>query len=71
METLRLVVGVLRGVTGEGDGTLSASECAARVGLARVSTRRYLEHLVEIGYAEVSLRYGTIGRPERRYCWAG
>ena len=50
----------------EGDG-LSATECAERTGLSRVSARRYLEHFVETGRAEVRLRYGAAGRPERRY----
>ncbi|HEV7626462.1 MAG TPA: response regulator [Streptomyces sp.] len=46
---------------------LSASECAERSGLSRVSARRYLEHFVSLGTARVTLRYGTTGRPERRY----
>jgi len=50
----------------EGAG-LSASECAERSGLSRVSARRYLEHFVSLGTARVTLRYGTTGRPERRY----
>jgi response regulator of citrate/malate metabolism len=51
----------------ESDGSLSATECAERVGISRVSARRYLEHFVAAGKAEVSLRYGSTGRPERRY----
>jgi response regulator of citrate/malate metabolism len=47
--------------------SLSATECAEAVGISRVSARRYLEHFVDTGVAEVSLRYGTTGRPERRY----
>lgn len=50
---------------------LSASECAARTGLSRVSARRYLEFFVAAGRAQVTLRYGTTGRPERRYHWVG
>jgi two-component system CitB family response regulator len=50
---------------------LSAAECAALAGLSRVSTRRYLEHLVRSGRAEVRLRYGGAGRPEHRYAWRG
>ncbi|MFE0143589.1 response regulator [[Kitasatospora] papulosa] len=46
---------------------LSASECAAAGALSRVSARRYLEYFAETGRAEVSLRYGGTGRPERRY----
>lgn len=46
---------------------MSAAECADTVGLSRVSARRYLEHFVKIGEATVRLKYGTAGRPERRY----
>ncbi|MBB1255672.1 response regulator [Streptomyces sp. OF3] len=46
---------------------LSAAECAERSGLSRVSARRYLEFFVSTGHARVTLRYGTAGRPERRY----
>jgi len=51
------------------DGTLSATEVAEAVGISRVSARRYLEHFVTIGQADVRLRYGSTGRPERRYGW--
>ncbi|MFE0173914.1 response regulator [Streptomyces sp. NPDC059002] len=50
---------------------LSASECARAGSLSRVSARRYLEFFVETRRAEVSLRYGGTGRPERRYRWLG
>lgn len=50
---------------------LSASECAEAGALSRVSARRYLEFFVETRRAEVSLRYGGTGRPERRYRWLG
>ncbi|KAA1424260.1 response regulator [Nocardioides antri] len=46
---------------------ISASEAAEAVGLSRVTARRYLEHFVDTGAAEVRLRYGGTGRPERRY----
>ncbi|GAA3647130.1 response regulator [Nocardioides ginsengisoli] len=48
-------------------GEISASEAAEEVGLSRVTARRYLEHFVDAGVAEVRLRYGGTGRPERRY----
>ena len=63
-ETLRLVEERLREA-----GDLSAAETAARLGVSRVSARRYLEHLVDTRKAEVRLRYGEVGRPERRYQW--
>jgi len=48
------------------DEAISASECADRVGLSRVSARRYLEHLEQRDVVDVTLRYGA-GRPERLY----
>lgn len=64
--TASLVEEALRSAGPEG---LSASECAAGTGLSRVSARRYLEHFAAAGRAGVHLRYGTTGRPERRYTW--
>ena len=61
--TADLVERVLR----EHPGGLSASECAEAGTLSRVSARRYLEYFAETGRAEVTLRYGGTGRPERRY----
>ena len=62
-ETVAVVADALR----TADGTLSATETAEAVGISRVSARRYLEYFVSTGRAEVTLRYGTTGRPERRY----
>ncbi len=50
---------------------LSATECAEAGSLSRVSARRYLEYFADTGRAEVTLRYGGTGRPERRYRWVG
>ncbi len=66
VETAQVVERALR----ETSDTLSATECAEQVGLSRVSARRYLEHFCSTGQAEVRLRYGSTGRPERRYRWA-
>ena len=46
---------------------VSASGTAEALGLSRVTARRYLEHFVDAGLAEVRLQYGGTGRPERRY----
>ena len=64
-DTSRLIANAMRACPDD----LSAEECAERIGLSRVSTRRYLEHFVTAGKAEVRLRYGTAGRPQRRYRW--
>ncbi|MEV1008840.1 response regulator [Streptomyces sp. NPDC049881] len=66
-ETAELVRGVLGAAAEAGDGALSASVCAERAGLSRVTARRYLEYFAARGQAEVSLRYGGTGRPERRF----
>ena len=62
-ETVVLVTGALQAHGGD----LSAAECGEATGLSRVSARRYLEHLTTTGRVQVALRYGTAGRPERRY----
>ncbi|MGZ0148721.1 response regulator [Kribbella sp. WER1] len=64
-ETTDLVTTALRNTP----DNLSAAECAELIGISRVSARRYLEYLTTQGQAEVTLRYGTTGRPERRYTW--
>jgi two-component system CitB family response regulator len=61
--TLDLIAAALDGI----DGDASASEVAGMVGVSRVSARRYLEHLVARGQADVVPRYGGTGRPENRY----
>jgi len=51
------------------DGSASAQEIGDRVGVSRVSARRYLEHLVAEDRARVAPKYGATGRPENRYVW--
>lgn len=48
---------------------VSAAGMALRLGLSRVSARRYLEYLVIHGFARLTPRYGAAGRPENRYLW--
>jgi response regulator of citrate/malate metabolism len=67
-ETLHLVRETLVGAGADG---LSATECSERTGLARVSARRYLEQLVAQQEADVRQKYGTAGRPERRFTLRG
>lgn len=64
-ETAAVVERALR----NSDQPLSAAECAELVGISRVSARRYLEYFVSTGRAEVTLKYGSAGRPEHRYRW--
>ncbi|WP_413316809.1 response regulator [Agrococcus sp. 1P02AA] len=49
------------------DEAVSAAEVGERLGMSRVSARRYLERLVAEGRVAVAPRYGGTGRPELRY----
>jgi response regulator of citrate/malate metabolism len=64
-DTLDAIEELLRS-TPEG---MSAGEVAERVGVVRVTGRRYLEYLAEHGLALRSPRYGGPGRPEHVYRW--
>ena len=64
-DTLESVVAALRETS---DG-LSAVGAAQAVGISRVTARRYLEHLADIGTAVRRPQYGQVGRPELVYRW--
>ncbi|MEJ8545498.1 response regulator [Brevibacillus borstelensis] len=49
---------------------LSAEEVAERVGIARVTARRYLEYLEKSGRVVRDVAYGGVGRPTNRYALA-
>jgi response regulator of citrate/malate metabolism len=63
-ESLDAVSASLRGATG-----MSAAEVGAVLGASRVTARRYLEYLAELGLASRHARYGGTGRPEVEYRW--
>ena len=65
--TRDLVIDTLRGAA----QPLSAVQVASAAGMARVTARRYLDHLAGTGVVELSLHYGAPGRPEHRYMLAG
>jgi two-component system CitB family response regulator len=64
--TARLVADALRAGAGE---ARTAAEIAAELGIARATAQRYLAGLAQDGSAEMSLRYGSTGRPEHLYRW--
>jgi response regulator of citrate/malate metabolism len=73
-ETLDLVRGIARGdqVTthgAEGAEGVSAAEVSGALDVSRVTARRYLEYLADVGQVERVPRYGTPGRPELGYRW--
>ncbi|MFE3168525.1 response regulator [Streptomyces sp. NPDC059224] len=63
--TLERVTVALR----ESEQGLTAAALAESVGISRITARRYLEHLVEAGWAARSPLYGQVGRPELVYRW--
>lgn len=58
---------ILRRLRTEPIRPFSASEMAAAIGSSRVTARRYLEYLAEVGTTARSTRYGKAGRPEVEY----
>jgi response regulator of citrate/malate metabolism len=65
-DSLDSVVSLLRT---SGDGR-SAAEVAQALGTSRITARRYLEHLADVGLVSRHSRYGGVGRPEVEYRWA-
>lgn len=65
--TLRTVVEILR----TADAPVPAGDVAARAGFSESVARRYLKFLTDSGSVSFDLRYGTAGRPEHLYRWAG
>src|SRR6202521_5648162 len=61
--TLDLIVQAL----GRSQSGLGATAVADEAGVSRVTARRYLDHLCQLGKAEMTMRYGGPGRPEHRY----
>jgi len=49
-------------------GHQSAEEVGGAIGASRTTARRYLEYLVGSGELSAEVTYGSVGRPERRYC---
>jgi two-component system CitB family response regulator len=61
--TLELIVQAL----GHSLSGLPAAAVAEEAGVSRVTARRYLDHLCQLGRAELTMRYGGPGRPEHHY----
>jgi two-component system CitB family response regulator len=61
--TLELIIQVLS----RSQSGLPAAVVADAAGVSRVTARRYLDHLCQLGKAELTMRYGGPGRPEHRY----
>jgi response regulator of citrate/malate metabolism len=66
-ESLDAVVAALR----EEEGGMSAAQLGEALGTSRVTARRYLEHLADVGVLSRHMRYGGVGRPVVEYRWLG
>ncbi len=49
------------------NGAFTADQLAARLGMARVTVRRYLDFMEKQELLDVTLQYGKIGRPQHYY----
>lgn len=69
-DVLRSVVAVVGALPP--DIGITAAELGERLGTSRITARRYLERLAEVGQAQRTQRYGGgSGRPQVEYRWAG
>ncbi|MDF1509664.1 response regulator [Robertmurraya sp. DFI.2.37] len=62
--TLNLIWAELQAI---GENEFSTNDIAKSTGISRVSIRKYLNFLEEIGVLETRVSYGTIGRPISQY----
>ncbi|WP_085505427.1 response regulator [Thalassobacillus devorans] len=62
-QTLEQIILFLR----EQKEALSAEQVADGIGIARVTARRYLDYLKNIGEVVLDIQYGGVGRPVNRY----
>ncbi len=62
--TLRKIEDIIEQYKDEG---ITAENLGKKVGVSRITARRYLEYLVQLDELQAELKYGKIGRPERRY----
>lgn len=64
----QLTLDKIKSVLHSGDEQgMTALQMGDKVGVSRSTSRRYLEYLVALEEADAQLKYGEIGRPERRY----
>jgi response regulator of citrate/malate metabolism len=63
VETMELVVASLTDAV----EALATEDVAHLTGISRVSVRRYLRHLADVGEAVIIQDYGTPGRPRHRF----
>lgn len=65
--TADAICDVLRSAT----DALTAADVAEATGVSRATAQRYLADLARDGRAQLTLRYGSTGRPEHCFVWLG
>ncbi|WP_352419502.1 response regulator [Proteiniborus sp.] len=63
----KITLNKIKDAIDESDKPMSSSNMAKLLGLSRITTRKYLEYLVDTGVLELLLEYGGVGRPTRLY----
>ncbi|WP_066294162.1 response regulator [Bacillus sp. FJAT-29937] len=58
---------ILKSISEMNQNGMTAEEVSKVSGVSRSTARRYLEHLISKRRIYAELRYGNVGRPERRY----
>jgi len=66
-ETLDIILNQLKNSKEE----VTAESLSEKIGLARVTTRRYLEYLVKQEIVSLRLVYGKVGRPQKKFTYIG
>ncbi|MGI8315940.1 response regulator [Halobacillus mangrovi] len=46
---------------------MTAEQTSEKMGASKTTARRYLEYLISIDEGKAKMRYGKVGRPERKY----
>ncbi|MBH0230824.1 response regulator [Halobacillus yeomjeoni] len=46
---------------------VTAEQASEKMGVSKTTARRYLEYLVSLNEGKAEMRYGKVGRPERKY----
>jgi len=64
--TLDLILTVLKDKV----GYFSILEVSDELGISRVTVRRYVNHLKEIGWLKEMLSYGPVGRPSQKFMFS-
>lgn len=57
----------VRSMLTDSPGGLTADQAGELIGVSKTTARRYLEYLISVSEGKAEMRYGKVGRPERKY----